>query len=627
MPLSCPASARFMSLGRHVLPLLSLVLSLALPAAAGPQVEARSGRIGRKSVGVLLINRRTAAHLFTANAGLSAAERAQTAAARLEAHLAAGKRPSVIRARAEGSRWRVTVGETVLLHATRAEARAHGTTPRALANRWATAMRRLLTLPPVTLSASRLVIPLGETRVLAIGGYAEGGWQVDAPVGADVVEPALSGRRVVVRALSVGTAQVTVSAEGRTARCFVAVKKYAGALRSLVDADVTGDPAPATLQNAAAALAVRRFLPREPGAQVTLLDAPRLHRALPPGQTVTVSVPVRVAGGGHLPVQGTARIRVRNRRLPQREGGRLLYSNVPERIQRHGTLFVGALQYDEPTRLFYHHVNNLRAPVALAVTLVNPGPEPVTLQIIPGFVSPDPNAVRAGYLAGRAFLRRYQQNIGEIYTLPARSSVPLAIDRLKPEETGSGIAQVRLLAPSDARCMVRVAAEPWSQPTWPRSAAGHTDVWRRVLPRPATATETADAALSADVFVTPVKQVQAEYVVGKPWAWIQVGKEPITSASGERRLAGNYGVVYQIQVKIQNPTPERRRVQVAFEAGAGLACGVFTVAGRYVEAPNVQAREERPLAHFDLAPNETRTISIETVPLGGSSYPAAFIIR
>jgi len=627
MALLRPASARPKFYGCRVVLVLFLLFVLSRPAAAGPRIDAQVERAGRRTVGVLLIHRRTAARLLTPNAGLSAPERADTAAARLQTFLAAGHRAGGIQARRDGNRWAVRAGDGVLLYATRAEARAQGTTPRVLAFRWAAQIRRLLAMPPVTLSTSRLVIPLGEKRTLRIGGYAEDGWQADVPFGGDVVDAGLYGRQLVVRALAVGRAQVMVTAEDRAARCSVFVKKYAGRLNVPIAADVTGRPAPPTLQSGAAALAIRRHLPCEPGAQVTLLAAPRARRALHPGQTVTLTAPVRVAGGGHIPVQGVARVQVRNRRLPEQGTAQLLYSNAPERIVRHGTLFVGAIRADQPTRLFYHHVNNLRSPVALAVTLVNPGDKPATLQIVPGFVEPDPNAVRAGFKAGRVFLRRYQQNVGEIYTLPARSSVPLALDRLSPEETGSGIAEVRLLAPADARCILRVAAEPWDRPTWPRRAADHLDVWRHVPPRPATLTETTEAALSPDVFPTPVKQVQARYVVGKPWTWIRVGQEAIPDASGERRLAGNYGVVYQIQVTVQNPTPERRRVQVAFEAGAGLACGVFTIAGRYVEAPNIPRHEERLLAHFDLAPHETRTIAIETLPLGGSSYPAAFIIR
>jgi len=63
------------------------------------------------------------------------------------------------------------------------------------------------------------------------------------------------------------------------------------------------------------------------------------------------------------------------------------------------------------------------------------------------------------------------------------------------------------------------------------------------------------------------------------------------------------------------------------EAGAGPASGIFAIANKYVEIASIYPREERALATFTLGPNQTRMISIQTVPLGGSAYPAALIIR
>jgi len=66
---------------------------------------------------------------------------------------------------------------------------------------------------------------------------------------------------------------------------------------------------------------------------------------------------------------------------------------------------------------------------------------------------------------------------------------------------------------------------------------------------------------------------------------------------------------------------------VLFEAGAGPASGVFHIGNQYVEVPSIYPREEKSLARFTMGPNETRNISIQTVPLGGSAYPAALIVR
>ena len=44
-------------------------------------------------------------------------------------------------------------------------------------------------------------------------------------------------------------------------------------------------------------------------------------------------------------------------------------------------------------------------------------------------------------------------------------------------------------------------------------------------------------------------------------------------------------------------------------------------------ATSLLPTQEKGLARVEVGPNQTRTISIETLPLGGSSYPASLIIR
>jgi hypothetical protein len=174
---------------------------------------------------------------------------------------------------------------------------------------------------------------------------------------------------------------------------------------------------------------------------------------------------------------------------------------------------------------------------------------------------------------------------------------------------------------------VRVTASYDPPSSLTRAAAATQDSWRRAIPRPATRVETAESTDSADLYPTTLKQINAQYTVGEKWTWIAVGKEPVTDSAGKRRLEGNYGVLYNIDLKVHNPAANARQVEVAFEAGAGPASGVFTIGNQYVEIASIHPREERQLARFTMRPNETRMITIQTVPLGGSAYPAALIVR
>src|SRR5262249_53134500 len=90
---------------------------------------------------------------------------------------------------------------------------------------------------------------------------------------------------------------------------------------------------------------------------------------------------------------------------------------------------------------------------------------------------------------------------------------------------------------------------------------------------------------------------------------------------------GDYGILYNIRVKIQNPHPTPQKVEVAFGPEGGPVMGVFTVGGRYLEVNEVYPPNTRSITHLMLRPNETRVVDIQTVPLGGWTYPVNVIVR
>ena len=79
---------------------------------------------------------------------------------------------------------------------------------------------------------------------------------------------------------------------------------------------------------------------------------------------------------------------------------------------------------------------------------------------------------------------------------------------------------------------------------------------------------------------------------------------------------------------LSNPTPDTRQVGVYFAPGAGLAAGVFQVDnGPVLEYDPFEPPDERQLELVTLAPGETRVTHLRTIPLNGSSYPAALVAR
>ena len=121
--------------------------------------------------------------------------------------------------------------------------------------------------------------------------------------------------------------------------------------------------------------------------------------------------------------------------------------------------------------------------------------------------------------------------------------------------------------------------------------------------------------------------LSGKYSVDKRWAFVRLGdKEALRDPSGKLTLYGNYGVDYQVNLTLTNPTPDAREVGVYFAPGAGPAAGVFQVDdGPILEYDPFEPPNERELERVTLAPGETRVTRLRTIPLNGSAYPAQFV--
>jgi hypothetical protein len=98
-------------------------------------------------------------------------------------------------------------------------------------------------------------------------------------------------------------------------------------------------------------------------------------------------------------------------------------------------------------------------------------------------------------------------------------------------------------------------------------------------------------------------------------------------ADAQRRLEGNYGVFYDIELTLENPTDKPANARLVFEPTAGLAGGVFWIDGRTVEIPQANLPKEITLAQYPLAPGAKQTVQVLTLPLSGSNYPAQLVVR
>jgi hypothetical protein len=325
-----------------------------------------------------------------------------------------------------------------------------------------------------------------------------------------------------------------------------------------------------------------------------------------------------------IPVQGTARVSVVNRRLPEAPTSHLMYSNHPERVTRFGTLFAARLSsHTGANRLLYHHQSNMTQAAVFVVELINDGDAPASVQVVGGAAGPVRDTVWVGYRAASIFVRDFLDDVGAVVDLPAGSRVAITCQRLAPELTISGLTRLRQLS-GPRPVLVRVAADI---PGDPRTAPGELAVTAN--PWAASAAVGSSAVPeSPHVYAEPQKAIQARYDVGGLWAFVSVGKVPLRAVNGsETRLEGNYGVFYDVDFTLSNPTAKPANLRLTFEPAAGLAGGVFLVDGQFVEIPQTKGPEPSTLSRYTLAPGETRVVKVKTLPLSGSNYPIRLAVH
>jgi hypothetical protein len=229
------------------------------------------------------------------------------------------------------------------------------------------------------------------------------------------------------------------------------------------------------------------------------------------------------------------------------------------------------------------------------------------VQVIEGAAGPDFDPVLAGHKAAVRFCQSWSRDVGGIVVVRPGTRHAIFGQRVPRGLTVSGLLGVRVLTPGRVR--VKVLALEGEQPL-------------------VQAMSPAEIVVPSDrIYPSPRKELQARYRVGERWTFIPVGKRPIAAQGAARALDGNYGVVYDIGLSLENPTNEERRVEIALSPDAGDARGVFWIEGQFVEAPALSPPGDAVLASFRLGPGESRQIPIRTLPVAGSAYPARIVVR
>lgn len=577
-------------------------------AIAGVSVDTTGG------VGRVLVFGQTVIAFRADNAGLTPAQRAGVAARRIETLMQEGQPASKISARGAGQSASVFWGEQVIAHATRADAQVQNTTPLALAESWAKQMRQQLSLPPVRIIERSLTVPVDENRRASVRGTSKGPFTVAlTPPTLGEVRTEADGT-VIVLGRNPGSGTLSVTAPDGSDTISVTVGKYAGKLSELTPvAQVTGSTVPDTVISEAVWRAARLGLQLEPGAepQITLGVKPKPLQSWETSQLVPVTI--RITGQGYLPAQIKTNVAVQRASIGPQDPEVLFYSNHPEQVKTPQPLYAAALKPNQSSRLLYHHQNGTGDRLRVSIILVNTSDTPTPVHLIGGLAGPVQDTILVGYQAGARFLRDVMSNTGYVVNIPARTRIVLWTDVLGIMDTASGIVQMRQLG-GESGVLVRVLSEPVS-------------VYRSVRDVTPAASSDFMSRFSDHQYPTPVRQLAEEYSAGGRWVFIRLGRHHLRDVDDQLNLYGNYGVTYDINLTLTNPTSERKEFQVVFDATAGISGIATLINGEFKGKSHVATHREEPLARYVLNPGERRQVRLSTLPLAGSHYPATIIIR
>lgn len=597
------------------IPGLLMSCLLAIVNASGPNFSARS------EDATLVVNEVKVLTLKSAVAGHSPTQRAALAAKRLMGSRGAAEID--IKRLRKGHL--LMAGANVILQIGAADARAYQATTADLAVRWQASINAAIALPPIELAKKEVTVPVGGTgSIVGVGReFASATLSVSNP--ATVTAKRVEGK-LVIFGRSPGEATLTLTGSQSAETVSVRVMPFAANFPQTLEVQVVGTPASAASILAIVKGAIQTRLVTLPGSsiQISQIDA----GALMPGRTATVPVKVSVQSPDALTSAGEVTVRVSNAVLAHRPESELWYCNDPERVQHPQSLYRGTLRRDVAVRLLYHHINDSALPLFLRVDVLNPSDQPAQLVLIPGDAKPDKNPVLAGLQAGDAFLRAWLDGSGEIVTIPPGKSLPLAFRRLGPLDTSSGLCYLRMLPGGPESLKVNVTATP-AVPLDVRwfAASQSPTPWREVPLPDLRASDYGAVADSDHVYPNPFKNVSVTYRVGGNFGFLRVGQNPIAGKDEGQALDGNFGVIYRITALATNPTDKPATIEVLFESSAGYSGAMIVVDGELRKVNPMQPKTELQLARFRLEPGQSKEVSLMTIPLSGSSYPATITVR
>jgi len=455
-------------------------------------------------------------------------------------------------------------------------------------------------------------VPPGSTIVLRV-------MSVLGTIAATIADPAIADitvdqvqRTISVTGKALGTTTITVRDDrGVTRDVGVRVAYMAGSVADSALVRITGNPATAFfVKEQAAFAAARQSRAREKATIISTPEGLDVTSPLAIDNVTTVAVPVIIQGDGYFTAQGTTHVRVENVALPRIRPDSLLVSDYPETLKDDGVLFTSELARDTASRFLYYHYNPPGQPDRHIVLKVrNDSAQPAVVQFITGAAGPGTNEMEVGHLSTRRFLVRLAQNEGTVSTIPPGTTVELVDQPLPARTVVSNLMQLRELQGSPLQ-LTLVA----------RAAGGSAD------DPPESKLLTGGQPHARGVYEIPEFFFERTYDTSGQDLVVPIGQIPLPNLRQGQALAGDYGVLQQITVRMVNNDRRPARVALYANPRGGRATGTFLIDRVLVQAHALAPFTNYKLREYAVPANGYASTTIVTMPEGGSSYPLNLVM-
>jgi hypothetical protein len=521
------------------------------------------------------------------------------------ATLADLRRPAISVAPVPDGLAAVRVGNEVVVVADKETARLTGMTPAALATSWQKTIETALQEPYLALtSTDSVTVPVGEDRYLEYGGPL--GKSLAVAIDAEdiaraAVEP--TGHRLRFRGVGPGMTLATLTAGGESLLLDVEVKYWAAVIAASAEAELTGSGHDERLARKVAINAALAAAHPQPGARLGVAAADR--------EGSHFRVAVTASGDDYLEAKKAVSVRVRRSSPPTADPVDLMVSNSPEKIHSPGCVMREELAPDRPARLLYHHVNSTGQRVLFTVKIANPSPRPAAAHVIIAESGPGSDELGVGHTAAIRFWEETRSGNGYVLRIPPSSASDIVRMPAASGTIVSGLAQLTPVSP--APLYVEVSAE--------RLHEAQTTMWVEPL-----SPEAYRAPKLTGFVFGAFKKVELEHEIGGQWTFLNLGGDGSVNHAGTH-LAGDYGVLHEIDITVTNPTGSYGRAEIAVRASAGVMKGTFLINGELHETDLLRGFQEDVLLKHEVPPGGRLRVRIETMPESASNYPVHLVVR